>query len=100
MASIKLFADSRYIALAFGVKSSSAKLKLHSDRDLAALAKRFRSEAGVSKSEASRQLGVNRGTIQQAEEYPDTSLARLRIRMIERYSDFKVIGPVYVLKRK
>lgn len=82
------------------MKSLSAKSGLHTERDLAALAKHFRSKAGISKSEAARELGVNRGTIQQAEEYPKTSLSRLRIRMIERYSDFKVIGPVYVLKRK
>ena len=76
------------------------KNKLLSETDLAALAKRFRSQAGISKSEASRQLGVNRGTIQQAEEYPKTSLTRLRVKMIEKYSPFTVVGPVYLLKKK
>jgi hypothetical protein len=35
-----------------------------------------------------------------AEHRPEMSLAKLRVRMIEKYSEFKVIGPVYLLKRK
>jgi len=76
------------------------KSKLLSETDLAALAKRFRKEAGISKAEASRRLGVSRGTVQQAEEYPNASLSKLRIRMIEKYSPFRVVGPVYLLERK
>jgi DNA-binding XRE family transcriptional regulator len=91
-----MFAYLRYFCIFFPMQ----KNKLLSETDLAALAKRFRSEAGISKSEASRQLGVNRGTIQQAEEYPKTSLTRLRVKMIERYSPFTVVGPVYLLKKK
>jgi DNA-binding XRE family transcriptional regulator len=71
-----------------------------SENDLAALAKRFRQQSGVSKAEAARQLGVTRGTIQQAEEYPAVSLTKLRRRMIEAYSPLAVVGPVYLLKRK
>ena len=76
------------------------KDKLLPEIDLAAMAKRFREEAGISKAEAARQMGVSRGTIQQAEEYPNASLAKLRIKMIEKYSPFKVAGPVYLLKEK
>ena len=35
------------------------------------------------------------------EENPEQSLsASFRIRMIERYSPYKVVGPVYLLQRK
>jgi DNA-binding XRE family transcriptional regulator len=71
-----------------------------SERDLAKCAKQFREKAGVSKAVAARELRVNRGTIQQAEEYPKLSLTKLRRRMIEKYSEFSILGPVYVLKKK
>ena len=67
------------------------------ETELAALAKKLRLKAGVSKAEAARQLGVNRGTIQQAEEYPQTSLTKLRIRMIEAFSSSSVKGPAYIV---
>jgi DNA-binding XRE family transcriptional regulator len=71
-----------------------------SERELALFAKRCRSKSGISKAEAARQLGVNRATIQQAEENPDESLTRLRVRLIERYSEFKITGPVFILTPK
>ncbi len=71
-----------------------------SEHELAALAKEFRAGAGVSKAEAARQLGVTRGTIQQAEEYPAVSLTKLRLRMIEAFSPFTVVGPLYLLQKK
>lgn len=70
------------------------------EQDLATLAKQFRSEAGISKAQAGRELGVTRGTIQQAEEYPHVSLTKLRVKMIERYSPFSIAGPIFILKRK
>ena len=72
----------------------------YSESGLTTLAKQFRIRAGVSKSEAARQLGVNRGTVHQAEEYPEASLAKLRSRMIERYSKFAVVGPVFLLRKR
>jgi DNA-binding XRE family transcriptional regulator len=74
--------------------------RMCSEKELAALAKRIRISAGVRKAEVARQLQVKRGTIQQAEEYPATSLTKLRIKIIERYSGFTVVGPVYFLKRR
>jgi hypothetical protein len=73
---------------------------LFKERQLAALSKRFRRAAGKSKAAAARRLRVAAPTIFNAEERPDMSLTKLRIRLIETYSPFKVIGPVFYLKRK
>jgi DNA-binding XRE family transcriptional regulator len=96
----KKFAFLRYILAIFGVDKPTAKPRFISEKGLAALAKRFRQRAGVSKAEAARRLHVNRGTMQQAEEYPEVSLTKLRIRIIEKYSPFTVAGPVFLLNRK
>jgi hypothetical protein len=45
-------------------------------------------------------MGVAQTSIFNAEESPDQSLVKLRIRMIEAYSKFKVRGPVYLLEKK
>jgi len=70
------------------------------EKDLAALAKQFRQQAGKTKAEASLELGVNSSSMHLAEEDPEQSLTKLRIRLIEKYSPYKVVGPVYLLKRK
>ena len=68
--------------------------------ELASLAKAFRIKAGKQKDEAALELGVGRPSVQHAEETPGQSLAKLRIRIIEKYSPYKVVGPVYMLKKK
>lgn len=70
------------------------------ETELAALAKKFREKAGKSKVEAARELGVAPPTVFNAEEKPEMSLTKLRIRIIETYSPFKVTGPVFFLARK
>jgi len=75
-----------------------AKNKTFPESELAMLAKKFRLQAGIKKAEVARELGVKRSTVQLAEENPEQSLAKLRIRMIEKYSPYKVVGPVYLLK--
>jgi DNA-binding XRE family transcriptional regulator len=70
------------------------------ETDLAALAKRFREQSGKTRAEAGRELGVSHVSIHRAEENPEISLLKLRLRMIEEYSPFKVSGPFYCLKRK
>jgi len=70
------------------------------ERELARLAKKFRQAAGKSKADTARELGVAAPTIFGAEEQPEMSLTKLRIRMIEAYSPFKVVGPVFVLEKK
>jgi DNA-binding XRE family transcriptional regulator len=70
------------------------------EKELAALAKKFRAAADKSKADAARELGVAAPSIFNAEENPDVSLTKLRMRLIEAYSPFKVVGPVFYLKRK
>lgn len=76
------------------------KKQLLSERDLASLAMSLRKKAGKSRAEAGRELGVSHVSIHRAEENPEVSLLKLRIRMIEAYSSFKVTGPVFHLVRK
>jgi DNA-binding XRE family transcriptional regulator len=74
--------------------------KLLTEKDLAALAKRFRKQAGKGRAEAGREMGVSHVSIHRAEENPEESLLKLRTRMIEAYSPLKVIGPVFHLEKK
>ena len=68
--------------------------------ELAGLAKRFREGSGKTQSEAARELGVSGPAMFQAEENPQQSLHKLRKRIIETYSEYEVIGPVYLLRKK
>lgn len=70
------------------------------ENDLAVLAKDFRRKAGKTRAQAAREMGVAQTSIFHAEESPDLSLLKLRMRMIEAYSSFTVRGPVYVLEKK
>ncbi len=77
-----------------------SKKQLLTGNDLATLAQRFRKAAGKSRAEAGRELNVSHVSIHRAEENPEESLLRLRTRMIEAYSPFKVTGPVFYLEKK
>jgi DNA-binding XRE family transcriptional regulator len=70
------------------------------ENDLAVLAKEFRRQAGRTRAQAARDMKVSQTSIFNAEETPGQSLIKLRIRMIEAYSKFKVRGPVYLLEDK
>jgi hypothetical protein len=70
------------------------------EKELAAMAKQFREASGKSKADAARQLRVSAPSVFNAEECPERNLIKLRTRMIEAYSPFKVIGPVFHLKKK
>lgn len=70
------------------------------ENGLVALAKRFRKQAGRTRAQAARDMAVSQTSIFNAEESPEQGLTKLRIRMIESYSPFKVRGPVYLLERK
>jgi len=74
--------------------------QLLTENDLARFAKRLRKQAGKSRAEAGREMGVSHVSIHRAEENPEESLLKLRTRMIETYSPLKVMGPVFYLKRK
>jgi hypothetical protein len=69
------------------------------EKELAALAKQFRKSAGKSKAGAARELRVSAPSVFNAEECPERNLTKLRMRMIEAYSTFKVRGPVFLLER-
>jgi hypothetical protein len=71
-----------------------------SEKELAALAKKYREAAGKSRADAARDMGVKHPSIFHAEESPEKSYLKLRLRMIEEYSPFTVIGPVYLLQKK
>jgi DNA-binding XRE family transcriptional regulator len=68
------------------------------EAELTALAKKFRKEAGIKRAQAARDMDVSQTSIFHAEESPEQGLTKLRIRMIETYSPFKVKGPVFYLK--
>jgi DNA-binding XRE family transcriptional regulator len=70
------------------------------ENDLAVLAKTFRRQAGRTRAQAAREMGVAQTSIFNAEETPASSLIKLRMRMIKAYSKFKVRGPVYFLEEK
>lgn len=70
------------------------------EKDLIALAKRFRKQAGKTRAQAAREMRVAQTSIFNAEESPGQSLLKLRMRMIEAYSPFKVVGPVFYLENK
>lgn len=74
--------------------------KMFAEADLAALAKEFREKSGKRKADVARELKLGKPTIQQAEEYPDKSLTKVRKRIIEACSSYELVGPVFFLKRK
>ena len=71
-----------------------------SENSLAACAKDFREKAGKTRAQAARDMGVSQTSIFHAEESPEQGLMKLRVRMIEAYSKFKVRGPVFLLEGK
>lgn len=70
------------------------------ETDLAAIAKQYRIAAGRTRVQAANELGVVRQSILYAEERPDKSFFKLRKRIIEKYSNYKVVGPVYWLQKE
>jgi DNA-binding XRE family transcriptional regulator len=74
--------------------------KLLSEIELTAFAKQLRKNAGKKRAQAARELGVSQTSIFHAEESPEQSLIKLRTRIIEAYSGFKVVGPVFYLVKR
>jgi hypothetical protein len=74
--------------------------RLLQESELAALARECRVAAGKNRAQAARDLMVARQAVIYAEDHPGKSFTKLRCRMIEVYSGLKVIGPVFVVKRK
>ena len=67
--------------------------------DLAVNAKMFRRRAGKTRAQAARDMEVSQTSIFHAEESPELPMIKLRRRMIEAYSQFKVTGPKYFLEK-
>ena len=67
---------------------------------LAAICKRFRKAAGITRAQAARDMDVSQTSIFHAEETPSEGLTKLRMRMIDTYSPYKIVGPVFLLKKK
>jgi DNA-binding XRE family transcriptional regulator len=76
------------------------KQKPLTEKGLAAVAHRFREQAGKTRAQAARDMDVSQTSIFHAEESPELGLVKLRTRMIQKYSPFKVTGPVFYLTRK
>jgi hypothetical protein len=73
---------------------------MFSEDELAALTKHFREKSGKRKVDMARELNLGAPTIQQAEDYPELSLTKVRKRIIEACSPYELVGPVFFLKRK
>jgi DNA-binding XRE family transcriptional regulator len=73
---------------------------LFAEGKLAVLAKRYRKQAHKTRAEAARDMEVSQTSIFNAEENPEQSLTKVRMRMIETYSPFKVVGPLFSLEKK
>ena len=76
------------------------KTEMFDEAALAALAKKFRIAAGKRPVDVAKEMGVKQPSIHNAEDQPSRSFTKLRKRMIETYSPFKVVGPVYFLVEK
>jgi len=74
--------------------------KTYREQDLADLARQIRVKAGKSQKEVAIELGVSAPAVSNAESKPERSLFQLRKRIIEKYSDFKLLGPDYHLVKK
>lgn len=77
-----------------------AKTSSVTEADLLTLAKRFREQAGKTRAQAAREMGVSQTSIFNAEENPTQSLGRLRERMIEAYSPYQVVRRIFLEKRR
>lgn len=70
------------------------------EQELAALAKKSRQAAGITRAQAARDMGVKQPSIFHAEESPVLPYTKLRRRMIETYSDCEIVGPVFLVRKK
>lgn len=75
------------------------KKKWWKEDELLALAKGFRKQAGKNRAQAAREMGVSQTSIFNAEESPSQSLLKLRMRLIEAYSPYKVVNRIFLIKK-
>ena len=77
-----------------------AKIDFLTETNLAVFAKQTRKKVGKKRAQAARDMGVSQTSIFHAEESPEQSFTKLRVRLIEAYSPFRVVGPVFYLEKK
>lgn len=74
--------------------------RVYLDSELAELALEIRKAAGKTQKEVAHELGVSQASVSNAESCPERSLFELRKRIIEKYSNYKLVGPEYRLVGK
>ena len=84
----------------FVIMAPMKRVEYVAERELAALAKRYRQAAGKTKAEVAREMGIKPPSVHHAEESPGLPYTKLRCRMIEAYSNLKVSGPLFRLDPK
>lgn len=77
-----------------------AESKYFTEEELAGLAKQYRTAAKKTRAAAARDMGIKHPSIFHAEESPEQTFVKLRRRMIEAYSPYKVEGPFYRLVKR
>lgn len=70
------------------------------EAELAALAKKARKDAKKKRAQAARDMGIKQPSIFHAEESPDLPFTKLRRKMIETYSNWKITGPFFRVEKK
>lgn len=70
------------------------------ESELATFARQSRIASGKNRAEAARDLKVTPQAVMYAEDCPEKSFTKLRRRMIEVYSPYRVAGPVFLLSKK
>ena len=69
-------------------------------KELASLAREAWRQSGMTQTEAAREFGVTQPAFAQAVNEPRRALDKLRIAIIERYTDFTIEGPSSRIVRK
>lgn len=69
-------------------------------KDLALVAREAWLQSGKTQVEAAKDFGVTQPAFAQAVNDPQRALDKLRIAIIERYTDFTIEGPSYQIVKK
>jgi len=68
--------------------------------DLASIAREAWLQSGKTQVEAAEDFGVSQPAFAQAVNEPRRALDKLRIAIIERYTDYTIEGPLYQIVKK
>src|SRR5690349_15282113 len=82
------------------LSSNMPSTQIVPESKLGTLARELRTRAGRNRAEAARELKVARQAIIYAEDAPEKSFTKLRCRMIEKYGNAKVKGPVFIVEEE